>query len=440
MNHEQKKGLFSLPLIKEIVNGKEVCWFNKNLESADKGLKRMPLVAADVQEAENRLARFAPYIQKVFPETVTEQGLIESPLKDIPQMQAALSAVVKQKLPGRLLLKCDSHLKIAGSVKARGGIYEVLKHAEDLAIANGLISKAEDYTVFATSKLKMFFQDYEIAVGSTGNLGMSIGIMGAALGFKVTVHMSADAQAWKKELLRSKGVNVIEYAADYSKAVQEGRKLSANDEKSYFIDDENSQSLFLGYAVAAARLNKQLKQCGIEIRKDRPLFVYLPCGVGGAPGGIAFGLKLFYGDNVHVFFAEPTQAPCMLIGCLTGLHEKISVGDLGIDLKTIADGLAVGRPSGFVGKNMINLLSGCYTLTDRHMLDLLHLLAEQEECYIEPSATAGLAGISNITSNIGDKYLLKHGLADHKDKIVHIAWATGGSLVPPEIMQKYCKM
>lgn len=426
-----------LPLIEEIKALNEVFWINPKYKSFDEVKNTLSVSEDDVKDAEARLNRFAPYIEKAFPETKSTQGIIESPLVEISNMKSKLEKEYDENIYGRMLLKCDNNLPIAGSIKARGGIYEVLKHAETLAIQNNMLSLEDDYSILYTDKFKDFFSNYTIQVGSTGNLGLSIGIMSAKLGFKVKVHMSQDAKQWKKDLLGSKGVEVVEYSQDYSKAVEEGRKLSDQDPNSYFIDDENSKDLFLGYAVAAYRVRKQLKEMNVLVDENHPLFVYLPCGVGGGPGGVAYGLKLVYGDNVHTFFAEPTHSPAMLLGLMTGLHDKICVQDFGIDNKTEADGLAVGRPSSFVGRTMENLLSGAYTIEDDRLYTLLYSMVEEEGIRLEPSALAGVYGPVLLAKEKNKKYLTQQSIMDKKNNITHICWATGGSLVPKDIMKKY---
>ena len=393
----------------------------------------------DVQDAADRLSRFADYFQVVFPETQATGGILESPLQAIPDMQRCLEADFGCTIPGKLWIKLDSHLPISGSIKARGGIYEVLATAEKIALEHGLLKDGMSYRVFDSQEFRDLFSRYSIAVGSTGNLGLSIGIMSAKLGFKVSVHMSADARQWKKDMLRSKGVEVVEYESDYSIAVAQGRKQAESDPFCHFVDDENSQTLFLGYAVAALRLKEQLEAAKITVDTQHPLFVYLPCGVGGGPGGVAFGLKLVFGDAVHCFFAEPTHACCMLLGMATGLNNEICVQDLGIDNLTIADGLAVGRASGFVGKVMAPFMSGCYSLQDYRMYRMLAQLADTEQLRLEPSALAGMYGPVLLASDpVFAAYPRQASMGDAAlQNATHLIWATGGSMVPPEEMEQY---
>ena len=290
-----------------------------------------------------------------------------------------------------------------------------------------------NYRLKINHAFREFFSKFKIQVGSTGNLGMSIGIMSAALGFHVIVHMSADAKQWKKDLLRQRGADVVEYADDYSKAVEVGRKDSDADLMSYFVDDENSVTLFLGYAVAAKRILKQFE----DKISYHPLFVYIPCGVGGAPGGVAFGFKKLFGDHVHIFFTEPTQAPCMLVGMASGLQNEVCVKDFGLTGQTHADGLAVGRASGFVGGVMKNLLAGEMSLEDYHLYDLMRDLVASEDIFIEPSACASFWGPIMLKDEKVKDYIKKMGLEDKMENAVHISWATGGSLVPEEIREEY---
>ena len=412
------------PLINELTALQPLSWFNPGIAAAAEALGDVGLAAADVAQASARLARFAPYLARAFPETQASGGVIESPVVPLPAMQAALGIA-----PGKLWLKQDSHLPISGSIKARGGIYEVLKHAETLALDAGLLKEGDDYGLLASDAVRAFFGQCAIAVGSTGNLGLSIGIMSAKLGFRATVHMSADARQWKKDKLRSHGVTVVEYATDYSVAVEAGRKQAQEDPACHFVDDENSHDLFLGYAVAGERLKAQLAAANVAVDAQHPLFVYLPCGVGGGPGGVAFGLKLAFGDAVHCVFVEPTHSPCMLLGVHTGWHDRISVQDIGIDNVTAADGLAVGRPSGFVGRAMQRLIDGYATVTDEELYRLLALLEQTQGLCLEPSAVAGFAGIAPVLAAPHYRATL--------DGATHLVWGTGGSMVPQAEMAAY---
>ena len=419
----------SHPLLSELLALRETTWFNPAIAPVATALADVGLTAEDVAEASARLQRFAPYLAKVFPETAAAGGIIESPLVPLPTLGRQLLDEIGVAAGGALWLKADNQLPISGSIKARGGIHEVLKHAEDLALQAGLIRPGDDYAALASDAARAFLGRYRIAVGSTGNLGLSIGIVSARLGFQATVHMSADARQWKKDRLRASGVTVVEYASDYSVAVAEGREQAASDPNCYFVDDENSPQLFLGYAVAAERLARQFEQAGILVDAEHPLFVYLPCGVGGGPGGVAFGLKLAFGDAVHCLFAEPTHSPCMLLGVYSGLHDAVSVQDFGIDNVTAADGLAVGRPSGFVGRAMQRLIDGYYTVTDETLSRLLASAWELEQVRLEPSALAGMPGLQRVLR--APDYLQRIGVDPARlARATHLVWGTGGSMVP----------
>lgn len=439
MDKEQVRKLMEEnPTVRALAEEREILWLNSKLASFETARGGLPLSMADVDDAEARLARFAPFIMKKFPETAEASGIIESELREAAAMKERLCDKYGAKIEGRLFVKMDGDLPIAGSIKARGGIYEVLKHTEELALEHGLLREGDSYEKLASDEARKFFSQYMMQVGSTGNLGLSIGIMSAAVGYNAVVHMSADARAWKKALLRSHGVKVIEYDTDYSEAVKQGRAQSDADPKSYFVDDENSKNLFLGYAVAAKRLVPQLKALGVTPDAEHPLFVYLPCGVGGAPGGVTFGLKQIFGDAVHCFFIEPTQAPCMVLGMASGLHNGIAVKDIGLTGLTHADGLAVGRASGFVGRVMEPLLSGGFTLRDAKLYEYMRDLLETEKAFIEPSSCAAFEGPALLgRSEEWREYIEAHGLAEKMKNAAHIAWATGGRLVPEEIRKEY---
>ena len=391
-------------------------WTNPHRQSTSNGNTPVGLTGlglADMHKASDRFERFAPLLADLFPELSESQGRIESDLLAVPALQQALGLPPTM---GRLWIKADHLLPVAGSVKARGGFHEVLELTERLAAQHDLIQPGYDYRCLGRPAARAAFARYQVAVGSTGNLGMAIGVLAAALGFRSVVHMSADAKTWKKERLRQHGVDVREHTGDYEQAVAMGRQLADADPLCHFVDDERSLSLFMGYSAAALHLRSQLQAAGVVVDAQHPLLVYLPCGVGGAPSGIAESIATLRPQFVAL---AHLLAP-------SGGHP--SVYDLGLSNQTEADGLAVPRASVLAADTMRPLLAGVFTVEDQTLFDHLALVLQTEGLRIEPSAAAGFSGPAYLR----DSLLAVPGAN-------HMVWTTGGLLVPDAQFESFLR-
>lgn len=417
---------YDFPLVSKLKN-KEPIFFESPIYTEFELEKNdMDLSLLDIKKASDRLKRFEPFFLDAFEDMEATKGIVESPIVRIPTMKDMLEEMYGVDINNSVYLKLDNLLPISGSVKARGGIYNVLKIAEDVAREELILEEDSDYSQFLEGHFTEVFSQYRLICGSTGNLGLSVGIIGQKLGFRTEIHMSSDAEEWKKKKLRDIGVTVVEHDADYTAAVRFARLEALKSKRAYFVDDENSKTLFLGYAVAALRLKEQMNHARIDVNKDYPLYVYLPCGVGSAPGGIAFGLKHMFGEGVHPIFVEPVSAPSFTLGAITKKYADISIYDIGLDGVTSADGLAVGRPSKFVSKMMGTQVYGYMTVKDDDMFKLLKHLRDTEGFKIEPSAAAGLAGPAMLSQ-----------AGSVRETATHLVWLTGGSAVPTEVWSNY---
>ncbi|WP_296615602.1 D-serine ammonia-lyase [Sphingomonas sp.] len=396
------------PFPRSLREGRQTVWLRPAISRSSE--VREIVSSAEVEAAVQRFRRFEPVLAGLFGEQEWD-GRVRSAL--IP-----LSA-------DRHWVKGDHALPMTGSIKARGGVHEVLRLVEERARAQGLLG-GDDYRCLLDAGSRSAMAGRKVVVASTGNLGYSVGLVARAFGLRAEIHMSRDAKLWKKEALRAVGATVVEHDCDYTSTVARARAAAATDD-AHFIDDERSRDLMTGYAAAGVELEEQLLGAGLEIGPARPLVVYLPCGVGGAPGGITLGLKRRFGDSVITVFVEPVASACVMAAMIQGGCEPVDVASYGGNNDTIADGLAVGRASDLMLSACGNLVDAVVAVTDQDMIMAMRDAWLTYGLRFEPSAAASMAAHSPLMASAARS----HGWPDLAHAH-HLFWATGGSRLPAD--------
>ena len=79
--------IIKYPEILSLQSYRPFLWTNPHQNYAE----NLRFTITDIEDAENRFQRFAPFIAEAFPETVLNKGIIESPLVEIRAMKAAMA-------------------------------------------------------------------------------------------------------------------------------------------------------------------------------------------------------------------------------------------------------------------------------------------------------------------------------------------------------------
>ncbi|MDG2521213.1 D-serine ammonia-lyase [Caulobacter segnis] len=397
----------------DLRRGDAAVWLSRRAAS---DVKDAPISRGDVQEAADRLQRFAPLLARLFDDEGWD-GRIVSPLLTWPAPHGPLPS---------LLLKADHALPMTGSIKARGGVHDLLAFVERIALDEGLVRPGDRYEALAQPVARETLSLYSATVASTGNLGYSVGLVARRLGLGAEIHMSSDAKSWKKDRLRALDAKVVEHECDYTETVARARIASGGARRVHFVDDETSSDLFTGYAAAAVELRDQLAERGVRPTASKPLVVYLPCGVGGAPGGVLYGLKALLGEAVIGVFVEPVASACFLAAMGAGGGKPLPVYELGLDNRTLADGLAVPVASALVLEAVGDAIDACVAVTDAAMIECVRLAHTLAGLRLEPSAAAGLAAVEPFMRAARERPDLRVRV----ENATHVVWTTGGSQLP----------
>ncbi len=409
-----------------LLDKRPLMWVNPGLCPLDEAGGELQEMGAKVAKTCENWIRMAPLLAACFPGLQPQRGRLRSQLLPVPGLRRLMPQDT-----GRYYVKSDNDLQVSGSTHIRGAVYEVTLLAMVLGRKLGLMTDEAGPMALTTAEARQAFSAYKVVTASSGNLGLAVGRAAQGLGFRVEVHMPRSARSWIERELRTSGIKVVLHEDGFRKTNEAAMRAAEGDPGSYFVDEKHSRLLFFGASAAAAELQAQLVRQNIQISKDRPLFLYLPCGSGSAPGGVAMGARQMFGPNVHCFFAEPVCTPKALAALSTPRSKPVNVRDMGLRSRTAAAGLSVPELSPLVAGAMESQLSGVFTVEDDIMFRWLAQAQDRAGLQLDPGAAASLAGPEMLMqTDAGRAYLERHGLQDKMRDAVHVMWATGGGCMP----------
>lgn len=295
--------------------------------------------------------------------------------EDIKKAQKALEGVALKTLceysrSASEYVGVDTYLKyenqqLTGSFKIRGA-YNKISSLSNEQLASG------------------------VSASSAGNHAQGVAYSARALGAKAHIVMPYGAPLAKMEATRNYGAKIYQSGEVVDEAYEYCMELNKK-EGFEFVHPYNDPDVIAGQGTIGLELFEQIKDLDS---------VVISVGGGGLISGIALALKTL-NPKIKVYGAVAHAAHGMK-DLFDSKGENIGIGAT----PTIADGIAIKKPSTYIYENYISkYVDGMVSVSEEEIANAMVFLLERAKAVVEGAGAAGLAGARKAKSkwDLGQK-------------------------------------
>jgi threonine dehydratase len=252
------------------------------------------------------------------------------------------SEALSRRLGREVHLKAEN-LQRTGAFKIRGALNRI-----------ALLSKAEG--------------EAGVVAASAGNHGQAVARAAREAGIEATIFMPAETPMAKVDATRNYGAGVELIGEGFEEALAAALE-SAEKSGATFIHAFEDSEVIAGQGTIGLELAEQLPE--VET-------VVVPVGGGGLASGVALALR-------------GTRPGVRIVGVQAAACAPYAGGEtFGY---TIAEGIAVKKPSEVTGRLLRDLLDDMVTVTDEEISEAIVLLLERAKLVVEGAGAAPIAAL-----------------------------------------------
>ena len=251
---------------------------------------------------------------------------------------------------GRVSLKCEN-LQRTGSFKTRGAYVRISRLSEEE-------------------------RSHGVVAASAGNHAQGVALAAQLLGIKSTVFMPEGAPIPKEKATRAYGADVT-FHGRYLEDAMEAAKAFAAETGAVFIHPFDHVDILAGQGTV-----------GLEVLEQSPEVqtVLVPTGGGGLLAGVAIAIKALRPD-VRIVGVQAEGAAAYPDSLAQGAPVALR------SMKTMADGIAVGRPGELTFAAVRDHVDEIVTVTEDSLSRALLALIERAKMVVEPAGAAAVAAL-----------------------------------------------